>query len=247
MRSVLKAAAILAFLLGPTLAIAGSEDAGDRCPAGSAGRDFDGLLLCVPQDKGRYQLTEDGVGWMAWQEDAPVTMPDKDAPATGDALQMTLALVWIGDVAVGMADKAAGKKGFDRFMTVLAASILKGAQSAASSDAFATDVPMDESGQTHRFQFTQVQPDLLQGTPDDEGLGVDFILIRPSSGPERPHLLLCSGGKTIASPTHTCMSMREVEGHRVGLMVTGTKLERSFRIAEEVVAELQTFVVRPAP
>jgi hypothetical protein len=247
MRSPLTAAALLAFVLGPTLASAGSEDAGDRCPAGSAGRDFDGLLLCVPQDEGRYQLTEDGVDWMAWQEDDPVAMPSKNAPATGNELQMTLARVWIGDVAVGMADQAAGKKGFDRFMSLLAVSILDGAQRAASPGAFATDVPMDESGVTQRFQFTQVQPDLLQGRPDKQDLGVDFILFRPSTGAERPHLLLCSGGKTVDSPTHMCMSMRDVEGHRVGIMVTGTKLERSFQIAEEIVLQLETFVVHQAP
>src|SRR5262249_12501525 len=104
-----------------------------------------------------------------------------------------------------------------------------------------------ESGATQRFHFTQVQRDLLQGRPDQEDIGVDFILFRPSSGAARPHLLLCSGGKTITNPTHMCMSMREVEGHRVGIMVTGTKLERSFRIAEEIVTELETFVVHEAP
>lgn len=230
----------------PSLATAGASEAGARCPSGSAGRDFDGLLLCVPRDNDRYQLTEDGFDWLAWQEDEPIAMPDKDAPATGNALQMTLARVWVGEVAVGMADKAAGKQGFDRFMTVLAGSILKAGQGAAPPDAFATEVPMDESGLTHRFQFTQVQPDLLQGRPDED-IGVDFILFRPSSGAERPHLLLCSGGKSLASPTHMCMSMRELDGHRVGIMVTGTKLERSFRIAEEIVSELETFVVHPAP
>jgi len=246
MRSVIKVAVLLALMLAPSLASAGSVATEATCPAGSAGRDFDGLQLCVPQDNARYQLTQDGVNWMAWQEDDPVAMPDKDAPATGNELQMTLARVWIGEAAVGMADKVAGKQGFDRFMSVLAASILHGADGAASADAFATDIPMDESGLTHRFQFTQVQPDLLQGRPDED-IGVDFILFRPSSGAERPHLLLCSGGTTIASPTHMCMSMREVDGHRVGIMVTGTKLERSFRIAEEIVADLETFVVHPAP
>ena len=77
--------------------------------------------------------------------------------------------------------------------------------------------------------------------------GVDFILFRPSSGEERPHILLCSGGKSLASPTHMCMSMRDVDGHRVGIMVTGTKLERSFRIVEQIVSDLETFVVRQAP
>jgi hypothetical protein len=247
MYSLLKvAAALILGVLVPTVASAGASDVSAQCPAGSAGHDFDGLLLCVPQDNERYQPTEDGFDWLAWQEDEPIAMPDKDAPATGDALQMTLARVWIGDVAVGMADKAAGKQGFDRFMSVLATTILNGVRGAASPDAFATDVPMDESGLTHRFQFTQVQPDLLEGRPDED-IGVDFILFRPSSGAERPHLLLCSGGKTIATPTHMCMSMREVDGHRVGIMVTGTKLERSFWIAEEIVSQLETFVVHRVP
>jgi hypothetical protein len=38
-----------------------------------------------------------------------------------------------------------------------------------------------------------------------------------------------------------------VDGHRVGIMVTGTKLERSFRIAEEIVSQLETFVVHRVP
>jgi hypothetical protein len=213
MRSGLKVAiALLALMLAPSLASAGSAAAEAKSPACSPGRDFDGLLLCVPQDNARYQLTQDGVDWMAWQGDDP-----------------------------------AGKQGFDRFMSVVAASILRAAQGAASSDAFATDVPVDESGLTQRFQFTQIQPDLLQGRSDKEDIGIDFILFRPSSGSERPHLLLCSGGKSLASPTHMCMSMREVDGHRVGIMITGTKLERSFRIAEDIITDLETFVVHQAP
>ena len=43
------------------------------------------------------------------------------------------------------------------------------------------------------------------------------------------------------------MSMRDMAGHRLGIMVTGIDLRRSFRIAEEVGADLESFVVTTAP
>jgi hypothetical protein len=43
------------------------------------------------------------------------------------------------------------------------------------------------------------------------------------------------------------MSMRDMNGHRVGIMVTGTVLERSFRISEKIGADLETFVVHQTP
>lgn len=246
MRSLLPIAVLLA-LMAPAPANAGSQDAGDKCPVGSTGRIFDGLLICIPQGRERYRLTQDGLDWMAWQGEDPIPFTAGQESAPGDALQMTLARVWLGEVAVGMADKAAGSQGFDHFMSVLAGSIQDGAQRSASSDAFAADVPMDESGQTQRFQFKRIESDLLQGQPDKADLGVDFVLFRPSSGRERPHLLLCSGGTGVESPTHMCMSMREVDGHRMGIMITGTKLERSFRIAEEIASDVESFVIRAVP
>lgn len=246
MRSLFRFLALLAVFLFPAFTQAGAEDASGKCPTGSAGRDFDGLLVCVPQGKERYLLTKDGVDWMAWQDDEPVAMPGKDEPSTGDEWRMTLARVWLGEAAVGMADQAAGKGGFDRFMSLMTTSILDAAQRTAPSDEFTTDVPMDEAGLTQRFKFKQVQPDLLQGQPEKTDLGVDYILVRPSSGTERPHVLLCSGTNP-GGPTYMCMSMRDIDGHRVGIMIAGIKVERSFRIAEEIVADLESFVVPAKP
>jgi hypothetical protein len=250
MQSLLKVAIalLMPLVLGPSLASAGAADASAKCPAGSTGRNFDGLLICVPASNGRYVLIEDGIDWMAWQGDDPVARQSKDKAAGADELNMTLARAFIGEAIVGTSDSASGKNGFDRFMTLIATSILQGAESFASLDGFTAVVPVDESGLTQRFQFTQIQPDLLQGqrATEDEN-GVDFILYRPSSGKEQPHVLLCSGGKSVQSPTHICMSMRDMDGHRIGIMVTGTVLERSFRISEKIGADLETFVVRQAP
>ena len=248
MRFLFRFVAILAVLFLPDFAQAGAEDAGGKCPTGSAGRDFDGLLICVPQGKERYLLTKDGLDWMAWQGDDPIARPSKDKADGADELNITLARAFIGEATVGSSDSASGKNGFDRFMSLIATSILQGAENVASLDGFTAEVPVDESGLRQRFQFIQIQPDLLQGQrTTEEGSGVDFILYRPSSGKERPHVLLCSGGKSIQSPTHICMGMRDMEGHRVGIMVTGTVLERSFRISEEVAEDLASFVVRSGP
>jgi hypothetical protein len=248
MRFLLRFVAILALFFVPDFAQAGAEDASGKCPTGSAGRDFDGLLICVPQGKERYVLTKDGFDWMAWQGDDPIARPSNDKPAGADELNVTLARAFIGEAIVGNSDSASGKNGFDRFMSLIATSILQGAENVASLDGFTAEVPVDESGLRQRFQFIQIQPDLLQGQrTTEEGSGVDFILYRPSSGKERPHVLLCSGGKGIQSPTHICMSMRDMEGHRVGIMVTGTVLERSFRVSEQIGADLETFVAHPAP
>ena len=248
MRFLVPIAVMLAVILIPALASAGSQEAGSRCPSGGVGRDFDGLLVCVPKDNQRYSLTQDGIDWMAWQGDDPIALPGTDQPATGEALQMTLARVWIGEFVVGASDSVNGREGFDRFMSLIAANILNGADGASSTDGFAAVVPLDESGLSQRFQFRPIHPDLLQGEPaDKQESGVDFILFRPSSGTERPHILLCSGGKSIQNPTHICMGIRDMDGHRVGITVTGTKLERSFRISEEIGSELESFVIRQAP
>lgn len=248
MRISIRVAAILAVVFCPALALAGPESAGGKCPSGSAGRDFDGLLLCVPQGNARYVLTKDGVDWMAWRGDDPIAFPAKGEPTTGDAFEITLARTWLGEAAVGMSDQVVGKGGFDRFMSLMAASILDGAQHSSPAAKFAVDLPVDESGVTQQFQFARLAPDLVQGEPaGQDDSGVDFILFRPSSGEQRPHILLCSGGKSLDSPTHMCMSMRDVDGHRVGIMVTGTKLARSFRITEEIVSDLESFAIRQAP
>jgi len=244
----LSAAAALVLAFAPVPADALSQEANDKCPAGGTGRSFDGLLVCVPDGNGRYRLTEDGFDWMAWQGDDPIAPPSKDKAAGADELNVTLARAFIGEAIVGNSDSASGKNGFDRFMSLIATSILQGAENVASLDGFTAEVPVDESGLRQRFQFIQIQPDLLQGQrTNEEGSGVDFILYRPSSGKDQPHVLLCSGGKSIQSPTHICMGMRDIEGHRVGIMVTGTVLERSFRISEQIGSDLEAFVVRQAP
>ena len=248
MRCLIKVAAVLlAWMLGIIPAGAGSEDAG-RCPAGNAGREFDGLLLCVPANNERYSLIPDGVDWMAWLGDNPIPRPGKDQPASGDALQMTLARAWIGAAVVGTSDSASGQNGFDHFMSLIAASIQRNSEQAGSDGAFAAEIPVDESGALQRFQFSHLDVDLLLGKRTDQAAtGPEVILFRPSSGLEHPHVMLCGRRGNGQGPTHVCMSMRDMTGHRLGIMVTGTELGRSFRIAEEVARDLESFVVHPAP
>ncbi|MEZ5833439.1 MAG: hypothetical protein R3D05_19885 [Dongiaceae bacterium] len=248
MRTLSCLVALLLTLTLPTLADAGSRDAGDRCASGMVGREFDGLVLCVPADNDRYRLTQDGLDWMAWRGDDPVARPTQGSSSGGaDELEMTLARAWIGEAIVGAADSASGKNGFDRFMNLIAASVLQGAGGPDAANGFAAQVPVDESGLIERFQFRYRTPDLLEGERADKDVsGPDFILFRPSSGQDQPHILICSGGTSIQNPTHVCMSMRTMAGHRVGIMVTGTELERSFRISEQVGTDLESFVVQPA-
>ena len=248
MRCFIKVAVLLALMLGPSLVSAGSQDAGDRCPADSVGRDFDGLLLCIPAANERYSLIPDGVDWMAWLGDNPIPRPSKDKPAGGDEMQLTLARAWIGAAVVGTSDSASGQNGFDRFMSLIAASIQRDAEQAGSDGAFAADIPVDESGALQRFQFSHLDDDLLLGKRMDQAAtGPEVILFRPSIGLEHPHVMLCGRSGNGQSPTHVCMSMRDMAGHRLGIMVTGTELGRSFRIAEEVASDLESFVVHRAP
>ncbi|HET6158904.1 MAG TPA: hypothetical protein VFE34_11200 [Dongiaceae bacterium] len=248
MRFILHVAAVLACLAAPGMASAASQNAGNHCPPGAAGRDFDGLLLCVPGGNERYLLTSDGVDWMAWQGDEPIPRPTKDKPAAGNELELTLARAWIGETIVGAADSASGQNGFDQFMKLIAASIMQNASTPGSDEGFAADVPVDESGILQHFEFSYLEADLLQGKrADKKAGGPGVILFRPSSGLERPHILLCGATKTDQSPVHVCMSMRDMEGHRIGIMVAGTKLARSFRVSEQVGADLESFVVRSAP
>lgn len=234
---------LLAGLAGfPDAVTAASADAGVQCPFGGKGRDFDGLLLCVPQDNDRYVFTADGFDWMAWSGEAPVVRPARGDPGAGSDL--TLGRAWIGDAVLGVADSASGKKGFDHFMTLIAESILKAGAGAAGGTGFSADVPVDEGGLVQAFAFSYAQPDLLVGARIDKTEpGPDFVLFRPSTGVDSPHLALCGSGQQGAPTVHLCMSLYDVGGHRAGIMVTGTDLARSFRISEGIAADLASFAI----
>jgi hypothetical protein len=242
MRTFVQILAVSALLSVP--AFAGADSVGnDQCPSGSIGRDFDGLLLCVPEDNDRYRLNEAGFQALVWEGETPVERPTP----TGDKLDRTLARVWVDKALVGTSDSASGKPGFDHFVKLIAASVSKAAASAGSAAEFVADVPLDESGATQPFQFSYLEPDLLLGRQLENALGPNTILFRPSAGIEQPHILLCGGKANVDSPVHVCMNMLELERHRLGIMISGSKLERSFRIAEQIAADLETFVVRKAP
>ncbi len=242
---ILLLAVLLAGFPGfPQRAEAASVDAGAQCPFGGRGRDFDGLLLCVPQDNDRYVFTADGFDWMAWSDEIPVTRPGAGDAAAGDGSNLTLGRAWIGAAVVGVADSAAGRKGFDHFMTLVAESILKAGAGAAADGGFSAAVPMDEAGLVQQFTFSYAQPDLLIGERIDRSEpGPTHLLFRPSSGAEKPHLALCSGGQQGTPGVHLCMSLYDVGGHRAGIMVTGTDLARSFRIGEGIAADLASFAI----
>jgi len=240
---------LLAALAGlPDAVQAASADADAQCPFGAKGRDFDGLLLCVPQDNDRYTFTADGFDWMAWSGEEPVARPASGSAPAGDGAELTLGRAWIGEAVLGVADSASGKKGFDHFMTLIAESILKAGAGAAAGADFPADVPVDESGLVQRFMFSYAQPDLLVGERVDKtDPGPGFVLFRPSSGAENPHLALCRGGQQGMPAVHLCMSLYDVGGHRAGIMVTGTDLARSFRIAEGIATDLASFVIAAPP
>ena len=240
---------LLAALAGfPAAAQAASADAGAQCPFGGKGRDFDGLLLCVPQDNDRYVFAADGFDWMAWSGEAPVARPASGGATAGDGAELTLGRVWIGETVLGVADSASGKKGFDHFMTLIAASILKASAGNPAGTDFSADVPVDESGVVQKFAFSYAQPDLLVGARIDQtGPGPGFVVFRPSSGVDSPHLALCSGDQHGAPGVHLCMNLYDVGGHRAGIMVTGTDLARSFRIGEGIAADLASFAILTPP
>ncbi len=238
---------LLAGLAGlPDAVQAASADA--QCPFGGKERDFDGLLLCVPQDNERYVFTASGFDWMAWSGETPVARPASGDPVAGDGSDLTLGRAWIGEAALGVADSASGKKGFDHFMTLIAESILKAGAGTAAGTEFAGDVPVDESGLVQKFTFAYAQPDLLVGTRVDKtDPGPEFVLFRPSSGVDSPHVALCGGSRQGVPAVHLCMSLYDVAGHRAGIMVTGTDLARSFRIGEGIAADLASFAIAAPP
>jgi len=57
-------------------------------------------------------------------------------------------------------------------------------------------------------------------------------------------VLLCGGGKAERNDVHVCMTTRDLDGRRIGILITGTQLGRSFRITEEIGADLDSFVTR---
>jgi hypothetical protein len=239
-------------LIAPTLgldsAAAASSEASARCPAGAKGWDYDGLLLCVPAGKERYRLEPDGIGWMEWSGDTPIPYRGKDDPVEGpedEKLDLSIARVWLGEKNVGIADSTSGQNGFDRFMELATVAALRAAQQASGAP-FTAAIPVDESGRQQEFGFTYLEAGLLKGVRKDQSHpGPDFIVFRQPGTDAPPRVLMCSGREKGPNPAVMCLGIVTVHGHRAGFTIAGKSVDRTFRIFEEVMRNLESFVVRP--
>ncbi len=234
--------------LQPSPARPDSSEASARCPSEAKGWDYDGLLLCVPAGDDRYRLGPDGTEWMAWSGDDPIPFPATEDPVpSGDEekLDMTIARIWLGEKNVGVADRAKGQNGFDRFMEVVSTSALRAAQQ-STGESFTAAIPVDEAGRQQEFQFNYLQTNVLKGERKvKDQPGPDFIVFRWPSEDGQNRVLMCSGSEKGSNPGLMCLGIVTIGAHRAGAMIAGRSVERSFRIFEELTGRLESFVVRP--
>ena len=211
------------------------------CPSGANGHVLSGLTFCVPQSNQRYPFTPKGIGPIYWLGEEPVA-PPADSNALKDA-DVTIARVWVDQTIVGASDQASGKKGFDRYLDVVATHILKAEKEANGAAEFTADVPTDESGLLQPFKFQRLASGVLKGVRQDgDGSEAYMMLMRPATGETPPHLMLCG---VVGTAAHLCMSFVTLLDQRMAITVAGKNLERSFRISEEVSKDLASFVKRP--
>ena len=150
---------------------------------------------------------------------------------------------------VGASDEASGKKGFDRFLDVVATHILKAEKAANGAVEFAADVPTDESGLLQPFKFERLATGVLKGARQepDGSQSSYMMLMRPAAGEAPPHLMMCGIASSAHDPAHLCMTFVALLDRRMAITVAGRNLERSFRVSEEVSKDLASFVKRTAP
>jgi hypothetical protein len=228
------------------IAVAATAQSTTPCPPGSDEQALSGLTFCIPQSNQRYPFTPKGIGPIYWLGEEPIA-----PPADSDSLQdadVTIVRVWVDQSMVGATDEASGKKGFDRFLDVVATHILKAEKAANGAAEFMADVPTDESGLLQPFRFQRLASGVLQGARQEpDGSESSYVmLMRPATGEASPHLMMCGIVSTVRDPAHLCMSFVALLDRRMAITVAGKNLERSFRISEEVSKDLASFV-EPAP
>ena len=239
----------LAIAAALTLALAiGSATAQSSaaCPAGTDEHTISKLAFCVPQSNQRYRFTPKGIEPMYWLGDEPIASPS-DPKALKDA-DVTIARAWADHTLVGASDQASGKKGFDRYLDVVATHIMKAEKKSNGAAEFTADVPTDESGLLQPFRFQRLASGILQGARQDgDGSQSYLMLMRPAAGEAPPHLMLCGVVSTARDPAHLCMSFVTLQDQRMAITVAGKNVERSFHISEEVSKGLASFVKQPTP
>ena len=220
-----------------------AQSTAPTCPAGTGEQTVGNLAFCVPQSNQRYRFSPKGIEPMYWLGEEPIA-PPTDSQALKDA-DVTIARAWADHSLVGASDQASGKKGFDRFLDVVATHILKAEKEANGAAEFMADVPTDESGLLQPFRFQRLATGILKGARQD-GVGSEsyLMLMRPAVGETPPHLMMCGVVGTARDPAHLCMTFVTLLDQRMAITVAGKNLERSFRISEEVGKELASFVKR---
>jgi hypothetical protein len=240
--ALLPVAAALAFGVAPVTAQSTTS-----YPAGTVEQMLSGLTYCIPQSNQRYPFTPKGIGPIYWLGEEPIE-PPADSTSLKDA-DVTIVRVWVDEAMVGTSDEASGKKGFDRFLDVVATHILKAEKAANGAAEFMADVPTDESGLLQPFRFQRLASGVLQGARQEpDGSQSSYVmLMRPAAGEAAPHLMMCGIVSTARDPAHLCMNFVALLERRMAITVAGKNLERSFRISEEVSKDLASLVKHPAP
>ena len=242
--------ALLPFAAGFALvaipATAQSTTATTPCPTGTDEHALSGLAFCVPQSNQRYPFTPKGIGPIYWLGEEPIA-PPADSHALKDA-DVTIARAWVDPNMVGASDQASGKKGFDRFLDVVATHIMKAEKASNGAAEFMADVPTDQSGLLQPFRFQRLASGVLKGVRQEpDGSESSYLmLMRPAIGERPPHLMMCGIVSAARDPAHLCMSFVALLDQRMAITVVGKNLERSFRISEEVSKDLASFVKHPA-
>jgi hypothetical protein len=200
----------------------------ESCSGANRLERFEGLELCIPPGNDRYQFERGRLTGLFWLGDDPIPRPPGDDPTSnGSDLDMTVAVAPFGS-----------DRDVEALSHAVSTSILDAAK-ANGADDFEADVRIQ--GQVFPFQFERRSSGVLKGIhkKDEYNTLVIFLRSPASNGPA--HLVLCSDYGTKSEPAHSCLAIAQVAGRAIPIMIAGKNVDRSFRLSEQMVADLNAF------
>jgi hypothetical protein len=215
-------------ILATCCALAPVTARSESCSTDSRLERFEGIELCIPPGNDRYQFERGHLTGLFWLGDDPIPRPPGDDPTPdGSDLDMTVAVAPFGS-----------DRDVEALSSAVSASILDAAK-ANGTDRFEADVRIQ--GQVFRFQFERLDTSLLRGTHQKDKYSTFVIFLRRPAANGPSHLILCTDYGTKSSPAHSCLAFAQVAGRTIPIMIAGKNVERSFRLSEQIAAELNAF------
>lgn len=201
----------------------------ESCSAANRLERFEGIELCIPPGNDRYQFERGHLTALYWLGDGQIPPPPGDDPTpNGTDLDMTVATVPFG------LDPA-----FETPASTITASVSDAAEAKDANGTFEANVPIQ--GQFFRFAFESLDAGIVRGIHKKDAFEEIVIYLR-SSTPDMPsHLVLCNVSRSKEKPSHMCWAFARLRNRVLTIFMAGKNVDRSFRLSEQVAADLNAF------